>query len=360
MNDKTNIISQKGWQDKISNPAQVGGIETSILDNGAGRNTRIAWINTGTGLRYKVVLDRSLDIVDAFFNQHSLAWLSHGGITPPEASASSGIEWLKSFSGGLITTCGMTHVGGPEEDEFGSRGLHDQISNTPATIESIVQPDPLRGKMDMSITGTMKQTQVFGNRLELRRKISGTLGQSVIRIDDEVINAGNQPAPHMYLYHINFGWPLIDEGTQLLWNGTCKSRGGEMDDQIFNNDHDFKACQPPLEAHQGYGEACGFVDLTPDSKGMAQAGVYNPDLGFALAIRYPKKQLPWLANWQHWGKKEYVTALEPGTHPPIGQATARKEKSLIFLEPGESRSYNLEIELLTNKDQIHTLIDKTK
>ena len=40
------------WQDKICNRAQVGGIETSILDDGLGRSVRIAWVNTGSGLRW--------------------------------------------------------------------------------------------------------------------------------------------------------------------------------------------------------------------------------------------------------------------------------------------------------------------
>jgi len=71
------------WQGKVSNVHQLGGIETAVLDNGAGRGSRIAWINTGGGLRFKVVLDRAMDIADAFYHQHSLAWISHLGITPP-------------------------------------------------------------------------------------------------------------------------------------------------------------------------------------------------------------------------------------------------------------------------------------
>ena len=61
------------WHNKVNNVAQVGGIETSVLDNGPDKGTRIAWINTGAGLRYKVVIDRGLDIVDAFYNEYSLA-----------------------------------------------------------------------------------------------------------------------------------------------------------------------------------------------------------------------------------------------------------------------------------------------
>ena len=65
-----------------------------------------------------------------------------------------------------------------------------------------------------------------------------------------------------------------------------------------------------------------------------------------------KKQLPWLTNWQHWGKGEYVTGLEPATNFPIGQVSARKEKSLIFLSPGETKKYKLELSILTDSDEI--------
>jgi hypothetical protein len=72
----------------------------------------------------------------------------------------------------------------------------------------------------------------------------------------------------------------------------------------------------------------------------------------ALVVRYSKKQLPWLSNWQHWGRGEYVTALEPGTNPPIGQAKAREQKRLIHIPPGKSRTYDLEMTVLTDKGQI--------
>ena len=68
-------IHLQNIKDKISNATHAGGIETSVLDNGPARGTRIAWINTGAGLRYKVVLDRAMDIADAFYNQYSISWL---------------------------------------------------------------------------------------------------------------------------------------------------------------------------------------------------------------------------------------------------------------------------------------------
>jgi hypothetical protein len=345
------------WQNKVSNHAEIGGIETSILDNGLGKGTRIAWVNTGSGLRYKVVIDRGLDIVDAFYNQYSLAWLSHGGVTAPRPDANRGLEWLYSFAGGLLTTCGLTHVGGPETDEFGERGLHGRISNLPGQIESIVQPDLTAGKLQMSISAVVKQSRVFGPNLELRRTISSIIGEPTIRIHDVVTNVGNTPAPHMILYHCNYGWPLVDEGTEIIWKGKWTSRGMDMDNAVFNTKRNFRKCQKPLDSHRGGGEGCAFIDVVADRKGICTAGLYNRKLGLALVLKYIKKQLPWLSNWQHWGPGEYVTALEPGTNPPIGQAKAREQKTLIHIAPGKSKTYDLEMTVLTDKKQIHRFLE---
>ena len=348
-------MTSQPWQHKVTNPAQLGGIETSVLDNGTGRGTRIAWINTGTGLRYKVVLDRAMIIADAFYNQHSLAWLSHTGIVPPDRFSDKGIDWLRNFGGGLLTTCGLSHVGGPEKDETGERGLHGLISNTPAEIISIVQPDPVNGHMEMSITGIIRQTQVFGPILELKRTISGTLGKATIKIQDEVLNRGNSRVPHMFLYHLNLGWPLVDESADILWQGSLQGREGD-NAVIFKEGNDFHKCLPPLDSHSGGGEEAAFIDVKADSLGLCVCGVHNPQLELALAIRFHKKQLPWLTNWQHWGKGEYVTGLEPGTNPPIGQAKAREQGNLLYIVPGESKKYDLEIEVFNDKISIHEFL----
>ena len=347
------------WQNKIINHQALGGIESAVLDNGPAQGTRVAWINTGSGLRYRVALDRCMDIVEAFHNQHSLAWLSHAGLTAPRPDANHGLEWLTAFPGGLVTTCGLTHIGGPEKGEDDQRGLHGRISSVPAQIESIIQPDPLNGRLDMKIVGVMRQTSLFGPNLQLRRTVSSTLGQSRIRVEDQVTNQGNTAVPHMILYHCNFGWPLVDEGADLIWQGTYTSIGRDMDNAIFNEQHDYRKCLAPMESHRGFGEACAALDVTADAQGMCTVGLHNASLGLALKLRYVKRQFPCLANWQHWGFSDYVTALEPGTNPPTGQNRARQEGNLIYLEPGESRDYQLDIEILTQEEAIQDFLDQS-
>jgi len=347
------------WKTKVSNPLQVGGIETAILDNGPGKGTRIAWVNTGTGLRYKVVIDRGLDIADASYNAHSLAWISHLGVVAPSPTGYRGIEWLNGFGGGLLTTCGLDHVGGPESDEYGERGLHSQFSGLPATIESIIQPDPLAGRLDMQITGIIKQSRPLGAQLVLRRTISGKLGEPTIRIQDEVVNHGNTPAPHMLLYHMNLGWPLVDEGADICWRGPWESREGADKAKIFQAGQPFRKGSPPLEDHVGGGEEAAFIDVEADDDGTCCCGIHNPNIGIALSIEFKKNQLPWLTNWQHWGPGECVVGLEPGTHPPIGQAKARQNGSLILLEPQERREYEVVVRIMDQPTDIADFLQRT-
>ncbi len=337
---------------KICNPRQAGGIETAVLDNGSGRGTRVAWVNTGSGLRYKIAIDRAMDIVDAFYAENSLAWLSHAATTAPHPDALAGTEWLHSFNGGLVATCGLSHVGPPEDDEYGTRGIHGRIGNLPAEVVHIEQPDPARGQLTMSLTGIIRETCTFGPHLELKRTIRSELGKPEIHLHDEVCNRGNTPAPHMILYHCNLGYPLVDEDATIIWNGKTTSRGEPQDDRIFAGDHDYSVCPGPWQAHCGYGEACGFISPVPESDGRSRTGVINRDLGLALGITFRPDQLPCLTNWQHWGPGEYVTGLEPGTHFPVGQTCARRQDTLIMLGPEETRKYDLIIRAATETNTL--------
>src|ERR1051326_3001587 len=156
---------------KVINPHQLAGIESYILDHGESRGVRARWVNTGAGLRYRILADRGLDIDQAFFNQHSLTFLTHKGPTPPSRALDRGADWLKGFPGGLLTSCGPFNIGPPTTDQGEELGLHGTHSNTPANIEIIVQPDIRRGKTAMSVTGTVKYGKLFGPCVELRRTI---------------------------------------------------------------------------------------------------------------------------------------------------------------------------------------------
>ncbi len=38
----------------------------------------------------------------------------------------------------------------------------------------------------------------------------------------------------MLLYHFNFGWPFVDEGTRFVWQGNWQAREGGINDRDFS------------------------------------------------------------------------------------------------------------------------------
>lgn len=341
----------------VINVLQVGGIETSVLEDGPGRGVRIAWVNTGAGLRYKVVLDRGMDIADAEFMGQSLTWLSYAGVQRPDSSLRQGLDWLSGFPGGLVVGCGPMNVGEPCTDEGDTVGLHGTHSNTPATVESIVNPDLVRKQYEMSITGTVRTARLFGPNVELRRTIRSTLGVPTIHIRDEFINRGNTRVPHAWLLHMNFGYPLLEAGASTFcYRGTITPMGPSSE-AWFKADRSFREVPPPQAEHRGSGEVVAYIDPQAASDDRVVCGVVNRRRQIGVRIEYSKREFPLLGNWQHWGPGgSYVAAIEPMTGTVDGRDKDRKRGLLRFLEPGEPAVYQYSISATSEPSEIAKLL----
>lgn len=340
----------------VINASQLGGIETSTLDNGPGRGVRIAWVNTGGGLRYKVVIDRGLDIADAEFLGRSLTWHSLTGITAPSPAYNRRMHWLRGFYGGLLVSCGPLNTGGPFEEDGEEYGLHGTHSNTRAIVEFVTNPDPARGKYEMNITGIVRTARVFGPNVELRRTLSSTLGEPAIRVYDQFINRGNKPVPLCWLLHINFGFPLLEpESSTYCYKGKIASRGDSQ--SWFAQGKDYKAAPRPLEAHRGTGEVFTYIEPDADADGNVVAGVVNTRQGFGLRIEYNQKDYARLGNWQHWGPGgSYTGALEPMTAGVEGRPNDQAAGWLQYLEPGETRELRCTLTATNRPQDLDTLL----
>ncbi len=338
----------------VMNPAQLGGIETSVLDNGPGRDVRIAWVNTGGGLRYKVVIDRGLDIADADFLGQSLTWHSLTGITAPTPAYSRGMNWLRGFYGGLLVSCGPLNTGSPFEEDGEEYGLHGTHSNSRATVEFITNPDPLRGRQEMNITGIVRTARVFGPNVELRRTISSTLGEPSIRVYDHFTNRDNRPVTFAWLLHINFGYPLLEpEASTYCYRGEISPRFDS--DGWFAKGRDYKAAPQPQ--HAGTGEVFTYVDPEADGDGNVLAGVVNRKRGFGVKVEYNRRDYPRLGNWQHWGKSgSYTGALEPMTAGVQGRAKDKEEGWQTILQPGETRELRCTITATNDPGELERLL----
>jgi hypothetical protein len=343
---------------KFINPAQAGGIERYTIDDGAGRGVRALCVNTGAGLRYRVLAERGLDIDQAFFNAHSLAFLTHKGVTPAMRGMDRGIDWLRQFPGGLLTSCGPFNIGPPGTDGGEELSLHGVHSGTPAEIESVTQPDPHAGRADMSITGVLRYGSLFGPCVTLRRMIASRLGANWIDVADEFHNAGNQPVPHAWLLHINFGYPLVDAGAEFCYDAKVEPLPNPIARARFRAGQPYKKVPAPLDAHRGATEAVAYLYPRPRDRrtGLTTVGLVNRRLGVGVAIDYSTLEFPRCVNWQHWGPGEYVTALEPANGSVEGRWTDRERGVLDRLDPGARKTYRYRIRVVSDRSGLAELL----
>lgn len=338
--------------EKFENVHQIGGIQTALLESpaGSGQFRRIAMFNTGSPLRFTVAVDRGGDIVDAFHGPHSLTYLTMAGIKAPSHAYHRELDWLYGWAGGLVTSCGPQYAGMPREEDGQQLGLHGRHSSQPAAIEMLINPDPHRGRHEMLLTMTVRDTRMFGPNLEVRRTITCTLGIPQIRLFDEVTNRGNQQSPHTWLYHVNYGYPLLDQGTRLIyrgkldtsWNMSTPTPSAAQIDRI-------KRVSPPLDEHDGSGERGVIFEPAADRNGDAHIGLINQRLGLGVEMVFPAEQLPRVANWQHFGAGgSFVTGIEPFSGSLMGKDRDPHPKAVQQLRPGQTKRYQLTINVLDN------------
>ncbi|MHB9023935.1 MAG: aldose 1-epimerase family protein [Armatimonadota bacterium] len=334
-------FTRRQLQAYAGNLSQVGGIRPIELAGGRERGVRGFDITTGSGLAFTVLADRALDITSASFRGRSLCLHAPGGQAHPTYYEPAGLGWLRTFSGGLLATCGLSNVGGPNTDEGEELGLHGRIGTLPAE-ELGFWGEWVGDEYWMHVTGTVTEGVIFGNPLRLTRRIKAQLGGNSIHLEDTVENLGAQPAPLMILYHCNFGFPLLSPGAELVLDSReAVPRDAASAPELGN----YMRFQEPTP---DYGETVFYHDLAADNDGDVRLALVNRALdgGLGISMRYHKKTLPRFTQWKMMKSGTYVLGLEPGNCQVGGRAAERARGTLQVLQPGEARAFRLEIGIL--------------
>jgi hypothetical protein len=319
---------------------QIAGIQSLEANDGMERGSRLLHVWTGTGLTFNLLPDRAMDIADCRYKGVSLAWRSATGDAHPAFYEPSGAGWLRTFQGGMLVTCGLDTFGPPVSAGVDQLGQHGRVSNLPAR-EVGYHAGWVGDTYQLDVNGEVRQTRVFGENILLRRRISTSLGSNTIRLEDTVINEGFRPQAHMIMYHINTGFPLLNEMARLKFDVVETL---PEDDVSVKGLADWRVFQPPTPDYQEQ----NFIHTpvaNPD--GWAQAEVENPVLGLGLRLSFDTHTLPYLNEWKMMGEGLYVLAIEPMNCNPLpGRAAMQSQKKLPYLQPGESRNYALELEVV--------------
>lgn len=345
--------------EKFENHHQVGGIRLARLEQpgAGGRESRVALVDTGSGLRFTVALDRGGDIVEAFHNNLSLTYLSPNDHVPGHFAYQHGAAWLHSWPAGLVTTCGPRYIGPPRVEDGQTVGVHGTFANTPAVVEMALNPDPHHGRHEMLLSLIVRESRMFGPVIEVRRQIQCRLGESAIRIYDQVTNRGNTTTAHNWMYHCNFGYPLADAGSRLILAGAARFRRDAdrpaTKAKIRAALNQFKTLRDNVPEHAGSGEQVVLLDPPGDAEGTVHVGIINKRLNLGVELAYLREALPRLANWQHLGPRgSYVTGVEPFNGSLDGKDNDAHPLAAQWLEPGQTRRYQITITVHTERDAL--------
>ena len=236
-----------------------------------------------------------------------------------------------------MVTCGLDTFGAPSVADGAEYGLHGRASALQA--EQLSTSEQWRdGRFELSVSATMRQGRLFGENLSLRRTIATTLGTDVISVTDVVAN-DVRTGPARDLYHFNLGWPLLDVGTRLEVEpgSTVHPRDAVAAAGLDRWDR--------IEAPSG-----GFAERVFEHRlapGPTRVRVANAELGLGLEIGFDTQELPTLYQWSMFGEGAYALGIEPANCAAIlGRASAQDAGVLVVLEPGETRTYRLQVRVL--------------
>ncbi len=350
----------------LGDGSQGFGIDLVRYDDGPERGLRALRLRTGGGLEAEILVDRAMDVGTMSLFGVPIGWRSGAGFRHPwlhEHDAEVGLGWLRSFSG-LMNTCGLDHIMGMAEEtaeHFNypyrakvSHGIHGRIAFTPARLEGYgIAWDGDRGLIFAE--GRVRQVTMFGENLELQRRIEADLGGQSLRIRDRVTNRGFRTTPHAMLYHVNLGWPVVAPETRLVM---------PLERTVFFAHDPHTAAIGPIEQaapQAGFREQVYEHALKRQADGLVSVMLSNPAFkglpgttGLGFRMTYDGKAMPAFYQWQNLHEGDYVIGIEPATCHAGSRDDWKKRGEMIWLEHDEARDYRLDFEVLVGSDALET------
>lgn len=270
---------------KISNFQQIASIRRYTLTEGREKGLDVLDCDNGK-IRFLLNVSKACDIMQLFHKGQNMSFLSKNAFTARE------IAFLNRFEGGMLYTCGLDSVGGRDGFE-----LHGTLHNIPAQI--------IRAECNENgifVESIIRDTALFGKNLVLQRKIFCEIGGDSVTIKDTLANEGYKTEEYCLLYHINVGYPMLDEGAKLIadvekytprtvWAQQNEAAMYVMDEDVPNQE-----------------ETCYFLKMR-----KPEISLVNEKISKKLTVSYSAETLPNFVEWKSMASGDYALGLEPCT-----------------------------------------------
>lgn len=299
---------------KLGNPEQIINAYELKFDQGPAKDKSVILVHNG-GLELMFSKDNGLDILYLKYNGKNVSFLSKNGITNDDK------EFIKRFEAGFLYTCGMDCI----SDCVPGKPMHGSIHITPAEQVSISIDQE-----KVTVTGKVKDTALFGKNLILHRNFN--VYSDRVEINDVIENRAYVDDEYVMLYHVNYGYPFLDEDLEIKMD-LIKSVG-RTPFATQGLSEQFKII-PPVDGGE---EACFYNYLKEGNVSLV-----NKKLGVAVQMDYDIDALPLNIMWKSMVSGDYALGIEPTT------SIFEEQFHLSPIKKGEKKEFKLSIKFSETK-----------
>ena len=270
---------------RISNFQQVASIRRYTLTEGRGKGLDVLDCDNGK-IRFLLNVSKACDIMQLYHEGQNMSFVSKNGFTKRE------IPFLRRFEGGMLYTCGLDSVGGREGYE-----LHGTLHNIPAEI--------IRAECNESgivVETIIRDTALFGQNLVMKRRVFTEIASDSVSVEDTLFNEGYKAEEYCLLYHINVGYPMLDNGAKVVADvESCTPRTA----WAKQNEATMYAMNDAVPNQE---EACYFLKLS-----KPEIALVNEKIGKKFTVSYSGDTLTHFVEWKSMASGDYALGLEPCT-----------------------------------------------
>lgn len=314
----------------IGNPQQLVRLRRVTAAEGRAKGTEIIEVCTAAGLSLDILPDAGLDIGQTFYKGLNVSWMSKNGYDSPTAINPYETEFVNTFPGGLLYTCGLRSTGPANRDGGEWHPLHGRYHSLQATevcAEIVGEEIVIRGKL--------RETALFGHVLELHRTIRIPCRGASVTIEDELENLSPRDEEFMQIYHCNFGYPFVSEDAEL-WLPEARETipRTEFAAELLGSELKLDAPRPFEE------ERVFFHKMKDDFR----TRLINKWLGISMEMTWNGDELPILSHWRSMACGDYVVGLEPTNSFIKGRHDERENGTLPVIGAFEKKYHKVKIE----------------
>lgn len=287
---------------KVGNKSQILFAKDICIDN-----KRCILVHNGE-LEVLFNKDNALDIVWVKYKGVNVSFLSKNGLNDGTR------DFVGNFEGGFLYTCGMDNVSACVD----GKPVHGSLHYKKCDFAYAYEQDGV-----IYVCGEVKETALFGKNLVMKRCFAVT--ENSITIKDTLTNQGYLDTDYVLLYHVNYGYPFLDECLQVEMPAV---KSEPLTEVAAKNKNDMFRITAPID---GGDEHVYYHTL---SEGKVR--LTNPEKGVAVEMLYDVEDFPITLEWKSMISGDYALGIEPSL-------TRFDRFAMRTLQPNEQKNYQIKI-----------------